>query len=128
MGHHHHHHEDINGGDDEHLDPSTMVFLTLKDIKIGNRMPIHFPKRDPSKSPKVWPKEEADSIPFSLSQLPYLLQHFSFSQDSPQAKAMEATLRECESNPIKGEVKFCATSLESMIDFTRTMLGSEIQV
>ena len=116
MGSHHHHHMD---------DPSVKVFFTLKDLKVGKRMPIHFPKRDPSTSPKFWPKEEADSIPFSLNQLPNLLKHFSFSKDSPQANAMEDTLRECESKTIQGEVKLCATSLESMLDFTQRMIGSE---
>lgn len=122
LDHHHHH--------DDHTDPSVMVFFTLKDLKIGKRMPVHFPKRDPSKSPKLWPREEADSVPFSLNHLPHLLKLFSLSANSPQATAMEDTLKECESKPIKGEVKFCATSLESMLDFTQRMLGpgSDIQV
>ncbi|KAI4295538.1 hypothetical protein L6164_035577 [Bauhinia variegata] len=106
-----------------HMDPQLMVFFAMKDLKVGKRMPIHFPKRDPSTSPQLWPREEADSVPFSLQELPYLLKYFSLSPNSPQAKAMENTLRECESKPIKGEVKFCATSLESMIDFIRSILG-----
>ncbi|XP_057456382.1 BURP domain-containing protein BNM2A-like isoform X2 [Lotus japonicus] len=114
---HHHHHS--------HVDPSVMVFFTLKDLKVGKRMPIYFPKRDPATSPKFWPREKADSVPFSLNQLPNLLNFFSFSPDSPPAKAMEDTLKECESKPIQGEVKFCATSLESMLDFTHSILGLE---
>jgi len=111
------------------MDPSVMVFFTLKDLRVGKRMAIHFPKRDPAKSPKFWPKEEADSVPFSSNQLPHLLKLFSFSPHSSQATAMENTLRECESKPIKGEVKFCATSLESMLEFTQSILGvtSELQ-
>nr|KYP75168.1 BURP domain-containing protein 3 [Cajanus cajan] len=114
----------------DHLDPSLMVFFTLKDLKVGKRMAIHFPKRDPANSPKLWPREEADAVPFSSNQLPYLLKLFSFSPHSSQATAMENTLKECESKPIKGEVKFCATSLESMLDFTHSILGltSEPQV
>ncbi|XP_028767936.1 BURP domain-containing protein BNM2A-like [Neltuma alba] len=117
---------EMGGGhmDHHHMDPSVMVFFTLKDLKIGKTMPIHFPKRDPSASPKFWPREEADSIPFSLNQLPNLLKHFFFSKDSPQAAAMENTLRECESKTIKGEIKLCATSLESMLDFAQEMIGS----
>ncbi|CAJ1933484.1 unnamed protein product [Sphenostylis stenocarpa] len=107
----------------DHIDPSVMVFFTFKDLKAGKTMPIYFPKRDPATSPELWPRKEADSLPFSLNQLPNLLKVFSLSPNSPQAKAMEDTLRECESKPIKGEVKFCATSLESMLDFTQTILG-----
>ncbi|XLR13404.1 hypothetical protein S83_041342 [Arachis hypogaea] len=97
------------------VDPSLMVFLTMKDLKVGQKMPIYFPKRDPSTSPKLWPKQEADSLPFSLEKLPQLLQFFGFACAKSQAKAMEDTLRECESKPIKGELKFCATSLDSML-------------
>ncbi|GMP38003.1 hypothetical protein CsSME_00009433 [Camellia sinensis var. sinensis] len=86
---------------------------------------MYFPKRDPSSSPHFLPKEESDSIPFSLEQLPNLLQIFSFPQGSPQAQAMESTFRQCEVKPIKGESKTCATSLESMLDFLRAMLRLE---
>jgi hypothetical protein len=124
--HHNHHHNHMT----HNIDPSLMVFFTLKDLKVGKKMQIYFPKRDPSTSPKLWSKEEAESLPFSSNQLSYLLKFFSFSTNTPQAMAMENTLKECESKPIKGEVKFCATSLESMLEFTQNVLGSksEIQV
>jgi len=114
----------------DHMHPSVMVFLTFKDLKVGKTMAVYFPKRDPATSPKLWPREEAESLPFSLNQLPNLLKVFSFTPNSPQAKAMEDTLKECETKPIKGEVKFCATSLESMLDFAQTILGftNELQV
>jgi len=107
----------------DHMDPSSRIFFFMEDIKVGKTMPIYFPKRDPSTSPRFLPREEADSIPFSVNQIPHLLEFFSFSQDSPQAKAIEDTLRHCESEPIKGETKFCATSLESMLDFASAVLG-----
>ncbi|XP_031473794.1 BURP domain protein RD22-like [Nymphaea colorata] len=37
---------------------------------------------------------------------------------------MKETLDLCESPAIKGETRFCATSLESMVDFTTTQLGT----
>ncbi|XP_059429425.1 BURP domain-containing protein BNM2A-like [Corylus avellana] len=107
----------------DHMDPSSMIFFTMEDLKVGKTMPIYFPKRDPATSPHFLPREEADSIPFSLKQLPHLLEFFSFSPDSPQAKAIEDTLRHCESEPIKGETKLCATSMESMLDFAAAVLG-----
>ena len=107
----------------DHMDPSLMVFFFIEDLRVGKRMTIYFPKRDPSSSPHFLPREEADSIPFSLQELPNLLQIFSFSQGSTQAKAMEDTLRQCETKPIKGETKFCATSLESMLGFTQAIFG-----
>ncbi|CAN6687543.1 unnamed protein product [Malus baccata var. baccata] len=107
----------------DHMDPSHMIFFTLKDLNLGKTMAIYFPKRNLSKSPPLLPREEVDPIPFSSKQLHHLLQFFSFSQDSPQAKAMEDTLRHCEIAPIKGEIKSCATSLESMLDFARGVFG-----
>ncbi|KAF5443966.1 hypothetical protein F2P56_036479, partial [Juglans regia] len=107
----------------DHMDPSSMIFFTSKDLKVGKRMPVYFPKRDPSTSPHLLPREEAEAVPFSSKELPHLLEFFSFSRDSPQAKAMEDTLRQCENEPIKGETKFCATSLESMLDFASGTLG-----
>ncbi|KAM1121383.1 hypothetical protein FF1_003023 [Malus domestica] len=106
-----------------HMDHSLMIFFTLKDLKLGKTMAIYFPKRNLSKSPHLLPRVEADLFPFSSKQLHYLLQVFSFSQDSPQAKAMEDTLRHCETAPIKEEIKSCATSLESMLDFARSIFG-----
>ncbi|KAE8692644.1 hypothetical protein F3Y22_tig00110831pilonHSYRG00315 [Hibiscus syriacus] len=100
------------------MDPLVMVFFTLKDLEVGNSMSIYFRKKDSSTSPLFLPRDEAKAIPFSLTELPNFLRFFSFSQDSPQAKAMEATLRECETPAIKGEIKFCATSIASMLDFT----------
>ncbi|XP_057964703.1 BURP domain-containing protein BNM2A-like [Malania oleifera] len=123
MEDHHVHHPSHKN----HMDPSLLVFFTLDELKEGQGMPIYFPKRDPSSSPHFSLREGAESIPFSLSQLPKLLQFFSFSPSSPQARAMEDTLRECETKPINGETKICATSLESMLDFTKTILGKETQ-
>ncbi|EEF43287.1 Dehydration-responsive protein RD22 precursor, putative [Ricinus communis] len=109
------------------MDPSLNVFFTINDLKIGKTIPIYFPNKDPSTSPHLLSREETSSIPFSLSQLPYLLELFSFSEDSQQAKGMEYTLRQCEVEPIEGETKTCATSLESVLDFVRSTFGLDTQ-
>ncbi|XWS67565.1 hypothetical protein CRYUN_Cryun04dG0016900 [Craigia yunnanensis] len=82
----------------------------------GKMLPIFFPNKDPATSPLL-PKKVADSIPFSSSKLPEILQLFSIPPGSSLAKAMEDTLQKCEYAPGKGETKTCATSLESMVDF-----------
>ncbi|XP_057977469.1 BURP domain-containing protein BNM2A [Malania oleifera] len=111
----------------DHMDPSQNIFFTIGDLKVGKMIPIYLPSKDPSTSPHLLPREEADSIPFSSSHLPNLLEFFSFPRGSPQAKAMEYTLRLCELEPIKGETRFCATSLESMLDFTQGIFGLDTQ-
>ncbi|XP_073128209.1 BURP domain protein USPL1-like [Henckelia pumila] len=105
------------------LDPEMKVFFHHDDLVMGNRIPIYFPrKKDPaSASPHFLSREESESIPFSTSQLPEILDFFSFPSGSEQAKAMKMTLHHCEAKPITGENKICVTSLESLLDFVRSV-------
>ncbi|KAM7251066.1 hypothetical protein ACFE04_022949 [Oxalis oulophora] len=111
---------------DHVMDPSLNVFFTHNDLKKGKKLPIYFSSKDPSTSPHILSREEVNSIPFSSSQLTHLIDFFAFSEDSPQAKAMEYTLTQCELAPLKGEARFCATSLESMLDSTIDIFKSKI--
>ncbi|PHU10590.1 hypothetical protein BC332_22450 [Capsicum chinense] len=112
----------------DHIDPSLRVFFLMDDLKQGKVVTVSFPRRDLSSSQSFLLREEADSIPFSRKELPNLLQRFSFSRNSPQGKAMEDTLRECEAPPITGETKYCATSVEAMLDFVQGIMGEKKQV
>ncbi|KAJ0077190.1 hypothetical protein Patl1_36381 [Pistacia atlantica] len=128
IGHNHdaHHHVHAHQSSHmDHMDPSSMVFFTMKDLKKAITMPIYFRVNELSNVfPHLLPREEADSIPFSMEELAFLLRHFSFSKDSTQARAMEHTLKQCENQPIEGEIKLCPTSLESMLDFARSAFSS----
>ncbi|KAJ0010868.1 hypothetical protein Pint_34618 [Pistacia integerrima] len=77
----------------DHIDPSVRLFFKMNDLKLANIIPTYLPETDPSNSPHLFSREEADTIPFSLKDLPYLLDSFSYTHDSPQAKAMEDALR-----------------------------------
>ncbi|XP_050261883.1 BURP domain-containing protein 9-like isoform X1 [Quercus robur] len=104
----------------DHLGAFKSGFFTMDDLFVGNIMPLYFPIQELS---EFLPREEADSIPFSMPQLPNVLQLFSIPIDSPNARAMEDTLQQCEATPITGETKLCATSLESMLDFVHSITG-----
>ncbi|KNA12070.1 hypothetical protein SOVF_129260 [Spinacia oleracea] len=119
-----HHHD--HGHSTPHIDHSVQAFFTPEDLKEGNVIPTMFRGRYPSSSsPRLLPREEADSIPFLHSKLPYLLHLFGFAQASARANAVEETLRQCLiDKPIQGETKTCATSLESMLDFVQQIFGS----
>ncbi|XP_031269925.1 BURP domain-containing protein BNM2C-like [Pistacia vera] len=83
IGHNHDALHHVHAHQSSHMDPSSMVFFTMKDLKKGITMPIYFRVNELSNVfPHLLPREEADSIPFSLEQLPFLLKHFSFSKDS----------------------------------------------
>ncbi|GAB4853913.1 hypothetical protein Ancab_018122 [Ancistrocladus abbreviatus] len=105
------------------LDPSLNVFFKVEDVKVGKLIPLYFPIKDPSTTPNILPREEVDPIPFSSSQLPYLLDFFQLPPNSPQAHAMDETLKHCEFHPLEGETKFCANSLESMLENLRAIFG-----
>ncbi|KAM5548937.1 hypothetical protein ABKV19_000380 [Rosa sericea] len=122
----HQHHDHMHAHSSSPLDHTEALkqgFFTFEDFYKGNALPLNFPKQDHS---RFFPKATADSIPFSTSQLPHLLQLFSTPRDSRDAKHMAWTLDQCELKPIKGETKFCATSLESMIDFVQKSIGSGV--
>ncbi|WVZ18776.1 hypothetical protein V8G54_006098 [Vigna mungo] len=117
----------IESDNHKHMDPELNVFFTPDDMKVGKIMPIYFSKKNSSKSPKFLSREESDKVPFSSKHLPYLLKFFSIPKHSPQAKAMEYTLKQCEFENMEGETKFCATSLESLFDFAHYLFGSNTQ-
>ncbi|KAG9130359.1 hypothetical protein Leryth_004352 [Lithospermum erythrorhizon] len=121
-------HSSSSSNMDHQMDLAMNLFFTINDLKPGNNMSVYFSIKNPLNSPHFIPKEEADSIPFSSAQLPYLLNYFSFSEESPQAKAMGETLKHCESKPLEGETKFCATSLESMLDSAGAVFGSNTRL
>ncbi|KAK7283520.1 hypothetical protein RIF29_13089 [Crotalaria pallida] len=106
----------------DHTEAFKTGFFALDDLFVGNTMTLKFPVQEIS---PFLPRKEADSIPFSMSQLPSVLELFSISQDSSQAKSMRGTLDQCEGETITGETKICATSLESMLEFVDTIIGSE---
>lgn len=124
MRHQHHDHMHAHSSSPmDHTEALKQGFFTFEDFYKGNALPLYFPRQDNS---RFLPKETADSIPFSTSQLPHLLQLFSTPSDSRDAKHMAWTLDQCELKPIRGETKFCATSLESMIDFVQKIIGSRV--
>uniref|UniRef100_A0A6N2NIK2 BURP domain-containing protein n=1 Tax=Salix viminalis TaxID=40686 RepID=A0A6N2NIK2_SALVM len=51
----------------------------------------------------------------------------SVKPGSREAEVMEETIRECENPGVEGEEKDCATSLESMIDFSTSKLRKNVQ-
>uniref|UniRef100_A0A453HWY5 BURP domain-containing protein n=1 Tax=Aegilops tauschii subsp. strangulata TaxID=200361 RepID=A0A453HWY5_AEGTS len=106
-----------------HDDPSAALFFLEKDLHAGKKMNVHF-MATPGAGEKFLPRSEADAIPFSSEKAPEILSRFSVAPDSAEAAEMKQTLRECEATAAKGEKKSCATSLESMVDFATSSLGT----
>lgn len=103
-------------------EPDYTVFFHYKDLKIGSRMKIYFPPKDPSTTPPLLSKQDSDLIPFTPSQFTQILTLFSFSDGSKQAEAIKSTLDACQYLPYGS--MFCATSKELMLDSVGRILGS----
>ena len=114
--------------DDEIMgDPSlSSIFFFEKDLHSGAKVNLQFLDRSSSCDSKVFflPRRLAETIPFSSKKLSVALEKLNISQGSNKAVAMEQTLEECETPAISGESKYCATSLESMIDFSTSTVGT----
>ncbi|KAG9151638.1 hypothetical protein Leryth_001946 [Lithospermum erythrorhizon] len=105
--------------------PNVAIFFLEKDLRQGSKMNLQFTK---SGNPASFlPRKVADSIPFSSTKVPEILGQFSLEPDSPEAETMKTTIKECEEPGIAGEEKYCATSLESMVDFSTSKLGTRVE-
>ncbi|PSS17806.1 BURP domain protein [Actinidia chinensis var. chinensis] len=111
--------------DQLHDNPNVALFFMEKDLKKGTKMTLHFPQ---STTPATFlPRRVAEKIPFSSEKMPEIMNYFSVKPDSKEAEIMKNTVKECEEPGIKGEEKYCATSLESMVDFSTDKLGKNVQ-
>lgn len=108
--------------DQLHDDPNVALFFLEKDLQPGAKLNLFFPKA--ALVPKFLPRSEADKIPFSSGKFSEIASHFSIERDSQEAQTMVETIKQCEEPAIKGEAKECVTSLESMIDFATSKLGT----
>ncbi|KAL9678986.1 hypothetical protein QQ045_016838 [Rhodiola kirilowii] len=111
--------------DQLHHDPNIALFFLEKDMRRGAKMNLHFSKS--AGAATFLPRQIADAIPFSSAKFPAILDQFSVQSESKEADMMKKTISECEATPVEGEEKYCATSLESMIDYSTSKLGKEVQ-
>ncbi|KAK4747043.1 hypothetical protein SAY87_026080 [Trapa incisa] len=106
-------------------DPNVALFFQEKDLVKGKAMTLHFTKS--ANLAAFLPRQAAASIPFSLRGLPGVMDYFSVKPGSVEARLMGATIEECEAPGVKGEDKYCATSLESMVDYVESKLGRSLK-
>uniref|UniRef100_A0A0D9ZVR5 BURP domain-containing protein n=1 Tax=Oryza glumipatula TaxID=40148 RepID=A0A0D9ZVR5_9ORYZ len=102
------------------------VFFLEKDLFPGTKMTIHFTHATAGAA--LLSRGRADSVPFASEKLPEILSQLFIPAGSPTADAMRSTLAECEAARIAGETTkhehYCATSLESMVEFVASSLGT----
>ncbi|KAF9617985.1 hypothetical protein IFM89_039282 [Coptis chinensis] len=111
--------------DQLHSDPSVALFFLEKDLKSGTKMNLHFTRT--TNGARFLPRKVAKAIPLSSNEFPEVLKQFSVEPRSMEAEAMKQTVKECEEPAQEEEEKSCATSLESMVDFSTSKLGKHVQ-
>ncbi|KAF7052076.1 hypothetical protein CFC21_060230 [Triticum aestivum] len=99
------------------------LFFHEEAVQVGKTMTLYFPLAA-SAPLGLLPRHVADSIPFSASSLPTALARLGVANNSVQAANMEETLYMCDLPPKAGEAKFCATSLEALVEGTMAALGT----
>ncbi|CAA7402720.1 unnamed protein product [Spirodela intermedia] len=105
-----------------HDNADVALFFQEKDLVPGSKMNLHFTRT--ASNSAFLPRSVANSIPFSSAKMSDILSLLSVEPHSEKAAAIEKTLHRCEEPAVAGETSFCATSLESMVDFTTASLGS----
>ncbi|KAK7293724.1 hypothetical protein RJT34_16597 [Clitoria ternatea] len=109
-----------------HDDPNVALFLMEKELHYGKKLNVKFSKTS-NDDATFLPRKVADSIPFSSNKVNDILSKFSVKPDSEKAQIMKNTINECEEPSIRGEEKRCVTSLESMVDFSTSKLGNNVE-
>ncbi|CAN0907003.1 BURP domain protein RD22 [Linum grandiflorum] len=110
--------------DQLHDDSNAALFFLEKDMHPGKVMNLDFTET-PQRATFL-PRQVAESIPFSSEKLSAIFNEFEVNPKSQEGETMKNTIKECESPGIRGEEKHCATSLESMIDFSTSRLGRNV--
>ena len=108
-----------------HDDPSVAMFFLEKDLHHGTKFDLLFTRS--SNAATFLPRRIVDSIPFSSNKVKDILNKFSVKPGSNEAEIMKKTINECEEPGIRGEEKQCVTSLESMVDFSISKLGKNVE-
>ena len=115
-----------NGLSNEKLEGREKVdttFFIETDLRPGKKMKLHF---STANGATFLPHQVAKSIPFSSDKLPEIFNRFSIINKSEEAKVIKNTIVTCETKCVDREGGLCATSLESLVDFSVSKLGKNV--
>ncbi|KAF9660967.1 hypothetical protein SADUNF_Sadunf19G0018800 [Salix dunnii] len=106
--------------------PDSTIFYLYNDLHPGKKMKILF--TDSGTKVSFLPRQVAESIPFTSDKIPEILKYFALEVNSKEAQIMREEIGGCEEPNMEGEDKYCATSLESLIDFNVERLSQNVRV
>ncbi|XP_059065778.1 BURP domain-containing protein 16-like [Cryptomeria japonica] len=104
------------------------VFVDKEELRESGEMIL--PDLSPSKySISFFPTELAEMMPpFSSANVSQLVNLLNIPSESNMSRSMLETLKICEGSGVEGEVKRCSSSVEYMVEFVVSVLGSDIDL
>ncbi|KAJ1387169.1 BURP domain, partial [Sesbania bispinosa] len=108
-----------------HEKPKAGIIFLEEDLQPGKTLEVPFVKR--KYTVPLLPRQVTQHIPFSLGKMKEILEMLAVKPNSKNAEIVEKTIGRCEAPPMDGEEKYCATSLESMVDFITSKLGKNVR-
>ncbi|XP_050220118.1 BURP domain protein RD22-like isoform X1 [Mercurialis annua] len=100
------------------------IFFLHDDLYPGKKMYLNIKKV--YNSSNFLPRKITKTIPFSTKNYSEILKYFSTEPASKEAQMIKHTIEQCEAPKMKGEIKYCATSLESLVDFVVSKIGKNV--
>ncbi|KAI3881023.1 hypothetical protein MKX03_037601 [Papaver bracteatum] len=107
--------------------PGASLFFLEKDFYPGEKMNLHFVVSTASGTTFL-PQKLAKVTPFSSKKLPEILNQFAINPKSEDAEVINQTIMDCEEPALENEEKYCATSLESLIEYGTSKIGKNVDV
>ncbi|KAI3917394.1 hypothetical protein MKW98_027313 [Papaver atlanticum] len=107
--------------------PGASLFFLEKDLHPGAEMNLHFVVSTASGTTFL-PQKLAKVTPFSSNKLPQILDQFAINPKSEEAEVINETIMDCEEPAIENEEKYCAISLESLVDYGTSKFGKNVNV
>ncbi|XP_020271213.1 LOW QUALITY PROTEIN: BURP domain-containing protein 6-like [Asparagus officinalis] len=95
-----------------------------EDMLSGTKVKMHFMRTTAGSGATFLSRQAATTIPFSSASLPAILTHFSVNPNSVTASHSRKPYTSAEKPAIAEENKYCATSLESMVEYATSTLGT----
>ncbi|KAI3917186.1 hypothetical protein MKW92_013463 [Papaver armeniacum] len=102
--------------------PGVSHLFLEKDLYPGSKVNLQF-ALSTATGTTFLPRSLARVTPFSSKKFPEILNLFSVSPKSEEAAVMRKTISNCEEAAMENEEKYCATSLESLVEYGTSKFG-----
>ncbi|KAI3846723.1 hypothetical protein MKW92_003022 [Papaver armeniacum] len=102
--------------------PGVSHLFLEKDLYPGSKVNLQF-ALSTATGTTFLPQNLAKVTPFSSKKFPEILNLFSVSPKSEEAAVMRKTISNCEEAAMENEEKYCATSLESLVEYGTSKFG-----